>query len=725
MKSSSYASDSLKDVEGKKQSSFSRLFNWFLIISFILQVVIGLIIIVCVIGGELSKMQLVSVENELGSRMETLDRYLGDRLSLLEDYSRMPDIVAGAMNPTANIVDFIDSLSMLKEKAFFCLQNNQGRAIYSSQATTVFARKGEAVQNLANGKKDVLVDVVMLKEKGPDCWYWRLNVPVLYNGLPEGVLSAYIPISFETISTARDTGAVCVSIVCEGQTILSRGQAHEPTFTLRVESAFPGIGLVQVVSNRDVNQRVEYLVTGMIVVLVLGTLVLFGMFRMAGKKFLVVPHARLQALSDELEKEVEKRTEDLKMRTVQLSIEIRERREAEKEARETGQLVSALLEGIGAAFYIINPVTGKIVRSNLVVQTMFGLSPHQLSGKLCYQVFAKFPENVKELLCPDCISNNAYVEGIAHRADGQPCPVSRHLVSVEIGGEECIGVMLLDITERKTLERRLNIAQKLESVGGLASGIAHEINTPIQYVGDSIRFLEEVFGDVAEIMEAESKLAAKCREAGSHAELVERIGKLSEDADLEFVMGEIPKACSRALEGTERVAVIVRAMKNFAHPGEGEKTLVDINQALENTTTVSKNEWKYVAEVTMDFDPIPYVQCFAGDINQVFLNILVNAAHAIEDVVGDSGNQGTITVSTRKYEDIIIVRISDTGAGIPLENRDKIFDPFFTTKEVGRGTGQGLAIVHDVVVERHGGTIDVESTLGQGTTFVIGLPQKG
>jgi len=207
--------------------------------------------------------------------------------------------------------------------------------------------------------------------------------------------------------------------------------------------------------------------------------------------------------------------------------------------------------------------------------------------------------------------------------------------------------------------------------------------------------------------------------------LTDRIAELEDDADLEFVIEEIPKACSRALDGTERVANIVKAMKNFAHPGTGEMSSIDINQALENTIVVSKNEWKYVADIIKDFDIIPMVKCLPGDINQVLLNILVNAAHAIGDVVGNSGDKGAITISTRASKDHVTVMVADTGTGMTEEVRNKIFDPFFTTKEVGKGTGQGLAIVHDIIVERHGGSIDIESEIGKGSTFIINLPLTG
>jgi signal transduction histidine kinase len=174
----------------------------------------------------------------------------------------------------------------------------------------------------------------------------------------------------------------------------------------------------------------------------------------------------------------------------------------------------------------------------------------------------------------------------------------------------------------------------------------------------------------------------------------------------------------------QRVSKIVGAMKEFSHPGTGEKTAVDLNRAIESTLTVATNEWKYVAEVATDLDAaLPPVVCLPGEFNQVILNMVVNASHAIGDVVGDGGKgKGTITVSTRHDGDDVEIRIRDSGTGMPEHIRARIFDPFFTTKGVGRGTGQGLAIAHSVIVDKHGGTIQVESEVGKGTTFILRLP---
>lgn len=720
---------SAKPASGRQQeSSLSRVFTYFLIGFFVLQVVLGIGVIVYFIGGEMSKMQMTSVSNELNNRKRALETYIEDRLVLLQGYAEFPVIIAGTMNPEAqlaNTVDLLEALHMLKSPALYCLQDFQGNTIYSTPGVTDLEPKGEAFVRLMDGGSEYLVDTVLFRETAPGCCYWRLSVPVRYHGAVEGVLSAFIPVSLEGLFLVSNSETVRLALEMNGRVVESTGQVPQPAIVLEVDTRFPGVRLLLEVSKKGIDQRIEYLVAVMIAALVLGTAILFVIVRSLGRKLLIVPHTQMLTMRDDLEKEVEDRTADLKMRTVQLSIEIRERREAEMEARETGQLVSALLEGIGAAFFIINPISGMIVRANSVAYDMFGLSPNEILNQSCIKAFEDASDIMTSLVCPSGIGSNTYVEGVVKHADGRTFPVSRYLVPMEIQGEQHIGVIMLDITERKNLERRLNVAQKLESVGELASGIAHEINTPIQYVGDSIRFVEEAFEDILEIMDVYAELAGECGSEDVGLALLEKIEELKDDADLEFVSREIPKACARALDGTDRVATIVRAMKSFAHPGDGQKSAVEINSALENTILVSKNEWKYVAEIVKDFDPIPAVQCLPGDVNQVFLNILVNAAHAIGDVVGSSGEKGTITIFTRADDEFVHVGFTDTGGGIPPKLREKIFDPFFTTKEVGRGTGQGLAIVHDIVVERHGGTIDLQSEIGKGSTFIVSLPIKG
>lgn len=290
------------------------------------------------------------------------------------------------------------------------------------------------------------------------------------------------------------------------------------------------------------------------------------------------------------------------------------------------------------------------------------------------------------------------------------------------------GVLILgaDITERRILERQLVQAQKLESIGQLAAGIAHEINTPIQYIGDNTRFLKDAWGEILPLLEHFSALLREgAKETGCAQGFLASLVQTLEKTDWEYLKEEIPKAIEQNLDGVERVARIVRAMKEFSHPGKRETTAVDINRSLENTITVCKNEWKYVAELVTDLDPsLPLVQCDPGEINQVFLNLIINAAHAIGEVVKDgSKGKGLIHVSTHNRSSWVEVRIQDTGTGIPEGIRSRVFDPFFTTKEVGRGTGQGLAICHSVIVNKLGGSLDFETEVGKGTTFIVRIPK--
>jgi two-component system, NtrC family, sensor kinase len=278
--------------------------------------------------------------------------------------------------------------------------------------------------------------------------------------------------------------------------------------------------------------------------------------------------------------------------------------------------------------------------------------------------------------------------------------------------------------ERNAIEVQLRHAQKLEAIGQLAAGIAHEINTPTQYIGDNTRFICDAFGELNILVAQYEKLFKACNEQNLSAELVREVAKARQVADLEYLTTEVPKAIQQSLEGVERVAKIVRAMKEFSHPGTAQKSAIDLNQAIESTITVARNEWKYVAEVVTQFDPaLPSVPGLAGELNQVVLNLIINATQAIAEVVGDgTKGKGTITVSTSRRGEWAEIQVKDTGPGIPEKIRSRIFEPFFTTKGVGKGTGQGLAISRSVVVDKHGGTISFTSEVGQGTVFIIRLP---
>lgn len=290
------------------------------------------------------------------------------------------------------------------------------------------------------------------------------------------------------------------------------------------------------------------------------------------------------------------------------------------------------------------------------------------------------------------------------------------------GGRAGFLLVADDITSRVTLEAQLAQAQKLESIGHLAAGIAHEINTPTQFVGDNTRFLKEAFTDIAVLLDDYAAAFEGVRASATDEAAFAHARDTEQRIDLPYLREEVPLAIDQALDGINRVAKIVRAMKEFSHPGTAEMTPVSLNEAITSTLTVARNEWKYVADVETDLDmDMPRVPCLPGEFNQVILNIVINAAHALADKFTD-GAKGMIRVSTRTLGEWAEVEISDNGPGIPAEIQSRVFDPFFTTKEVGKGTGQGLAIARSVITNKHNGTLSLKSSPGEGATFTIRLP---
>jgi len=298
----------------------------------------------------------------------------------------------------------------------------------------------------------------------------------------------------------------------------------------------------------------------------------------------------------------------------------------------------------------------------------------------------------------------------------------RASVAPRTAHEPTLKGLLRDVTEHRQVLEELGDAQKLESVGRLASGIAHEINTPIQFVSDSIHFVSEAFSDLLPLIAAQQALHEAALEGAPTRELADEVTQAEQTADLDYLVENVPAALERSVEGLERVATLVRSMKDFAHPDGKEKAPADLVRGLESTLIIARNEFKYVADVQTDFQSVPPVTCHISELNQVFLNLIVNAAHAIGEKVKGTETRGQIRVGARALDGQVEVAISDTGGGIPDEIRQKVFEPFFTTKEVGRGTGQGLAIARSVVVDKHQGTLSFESTVGVGTTFFVRLP---
>ncbi len=265
--------------------------------------------------------------------------------------------------------------------------------------------------------------------------------------------------------------------------------------------------------------------------------------------------------------------------------------------------------------------------------------------------------------------------------------------------------------------------QKFDSIGVLAAGVAHELNTPTQYVTDNVGFLERGLAALLQVIDTALQTAERVRTEG-RADLVRELDAVVERARLDYLRKQIPRAVEQSLEGLEHVASIVRAMKEFSHPEIGTREHVNLGELIDTTVTLARNEWKYVAEVVTDIDPaLPLVPCLRQQLSQAILNLIVNAAHAVKQRSAAEGrDKGHIVIGAQLRGVEVEIRVTDDGTGIAPEIRSRIFDPFFTTKPVGQGTGQGLALVFATIVKKHHGQVRVESQVGRGTAMILQIP---
>ena len=401
--------------------------------------------------------------------------------------------------------------------------------------------------------------------------------------------------------------------------------------------------------------------------------------------------------------------------------------------QETSQVEAEMLLSSLSALLIGLDENRRVTRWNLAAENTFGIPSDAAKG-------AALPELVRHVDWSEvmrgidrCLANGAtvpindfqfttqdgrerFLQSVISRAKMVDKYAKRPLQLVILG---------TDVTARRIEESQRAHGMKMESIGQLAAGIAHEINTPIQFIGDNLRFLCDSTRDVAAVLAAVAPLveAAAAAADPAAAAAARAAGALAAKADLPYLLVEMPKAIQQSIEGVERLGSIVRAMKELSFPGQVDKKPANINKALETTLIVARNEYKYCADVVTAFEAtMPEVPCVISEINQVFLNLIVNAAHAIDEVVRVKGGKGVITIESLSTDSYVEVRIGDTGGGIPAGIQDRMFTPFFTTKGVGKGTGQGLYISRGIIVKGHGGTLHFENRPGGGTCFVVRIP---
>jgi PAS domain S-box-containing protein len=399
---------------------------------------------------------------------------------------------------------------------------------------------------------------------------------------------------------------------------------------------------------------------------------------------------------------------------------------AELLVKESAIRANDIVEHLPDGLLIID-LNGIIVSANTAAQNMFNLSGSAMKKLMIEDLIPSitYSQLVDDVVLFDNLFSGQIILIDGIKKNGDTFPIEAHFskMTLVIDFKIMFSCVMRDITERIQLEKQLSQTNKLESIGQLAAGIAHEINTPTQYVTDNTTFLETALTSCIDVIRLCQNICNKPAEHITEEDL-NSVRVLISETDIEFILEEIPTAITQSLEGLHRITTIIQAMKSFSHPSKGEMQLTTISEAIETTIIVARNEWRYIATLVTQYDDdLPQIMCIIDEINQVFLNIIVNAAHAIEEKVDKLGIQdGEIKISVSKQEKNIIIKMTDNGTGMSPEVKDRIFDPFYTTKSVGKGTGQGLSLAYPVIVERHNGQIEVHSELGKGTTFIISLP---
>lgn len=420
-----------------------------------------------------------------------------------------------------------------------------------------------------------------------------------------------------------------------------------------------------------------------------------------------------------------------------LRSEITDRKKIEAGLAHEKELLSVTLHSI-AEGVITTDVLGNILSINRVAEEITGWTQEEMLGEPLERIFQIVIDEKTLRICKNPL------EGLLKY--GKKKVVTEHIKLIDKNKtrkiicanaapirdktQDLVGHVIIfrDVTEQKKFETQLAMSQKLQSIGELAAGIAHEINTPMQYIGDNTRFLQDAVHDIIYGLLDDYRRLKDIILAHKNIDLplIDDLTKKEQELEIDYLSKEIPKAIKETLEGIEKVNKLVLAMKEFAHPGKKEKKPSDINKAIEGVETISRNEWKYVAELETDLEPgLPLVYCALDEINQVLLNMIINAVQAIREAQKNKLiKRGKIKIATRNKGNYIKILVRDNGAGIPEMVIDRIFEPFFTTKEVGKGTGQGLAIAHDIITTKHKGSIQVSSKEGKGTVFTICLPVK-
>ena len=401
--------------------------------------------------------------------------------------------------------------------------------------------------------------------------------------------------------------------------------------------------------------------------------------------------------------------------------DITERERAEETKNRSDQLFRSIAENSADLIAVVDK-DGHRIYNNPTYERLLGYTQEELKHTISFQQIHPDDRPLVTRAAEQALKTGVgqIVEYRMQRKDGTYVTLESHgsFIRDSRGEIEANVISARDISDRRMAMQN----EKLSAIGQLAAGIAHEINTPVQYVSDNIAFLSDIWNQLDAAMAfcltpAHASITSDSRPSGA-------VTCAGPPEEWDWLRQEVPKAISQSLEGIRRMSKILGAMRRFSHTGGGEREQVDLNEALDATLTIAQNQIKHIADVQTDYQPnLPRLECYADEMNQVFLNLIVNATHAIREASKKQARErGKLTIRTRQIDNDVQIEIQDNGTGIPLPVCARVFDPFFTTKQVGEGTGQGLTICHDIVVQKHHGNIWFDTELDRGTTFFIRIP---
>ena len=736
-----------------KAIPISRALSYFVLL---LAAILGTIVCTLVairVEKTIALSQEENIRSQIAGDMSEFSIFFKTRQSLLQDHADFPIMTQGVMQPEqshGNVKDFMDELLLLGETYQITLLDFEGKTIH---ATVGIPRFNYVAMPWVRSMTENKIDTYLTVSSYEGSFYWRMAVPVKYHGFAEGVLVAEIPI--EEISRVHHLDdrlrGVRLQIMKGDDIVAAFGKLGVPPYSETILDRF-GLRFQYQFDSEAADAARDDLLVQIVFILIVVTAITVVASIQFGRNYFAAPLQDLRLMTSNLANSsrvtpvpVDQKITELVDLAVHFNVMTDRVQKREEALRRSEERYKAVVESADSAIISFDK-SNRIVAWNRAAQLYFGYTADEAIGEFFSLLIPTryrkdHGEEVKRFGTTGLAEKvNTALEWLVLKKSGEEFPVELTLARWSTSEGTFVTAIIRDITRRKRaqdalqqskqdlekINRELKANQahlvhteKMAGLGQLAAGVAHEINNPVGYVKSNLSTMTDYVKIFKTVFDEYELLAKQLRsdESFLYQKGLSKIEELCSKEDLPYILDDVDKLLSESMEGTERVKEIVQSLKSFARLDEAVVKEADINEGLETTLKVVGNELKYKCRVHKKYGRIPLVRCYPGQLNQVFMNLLINAAQAIE-------NSGEITIETEATTDHVVIRIMDTGKGIAPENIPKIFEPFYTTKEVGSGTGLGLSI-SDAIIRKHNGTIDLESELDKGTTFTIRLPIKG